>query len=161
MPAKGVWNGRLIYWVQFPVPQFTEVEDKIIGSLTVKQFGVIFGGGVLIFLAFTLTKSVVVLIFAAVIFGLPTLGLAFARLNGRPMYNMIGNFVGFLTSAKVLVFHKEGSLVSDRERKDKTPPVAAAPNPDGTKAVSPKQRLREVNKMLEQNAQKEEELFKK
>jgi len=147
--------------MQFSVPQFTDVEDKIIGSLTIKQFGVIFGGGVLIFLAFTLTKSVIVLIFAAVIIGLPTLGLAFARLNGRPMYNMIGNFVGFLTSAKVLVFHKEGSLVSDRQQKDKTAPVsAAAQNPEETKVISPKQRLREVNKMLEQNAQKEQELLK-
>jgi len=147
--------------MQYPVPQFTEVEDKIIGSLTIKQFGVIFGGGVLVFLAFTLTKSVVVLIFAAVIIGLPTLGLAFARLNGRPMYNMIGNFVGFLTSTKVLVFHKEGSLVSDRQQKDKAAPVsAAAQNPDQTKAVSPKQRLRDVNKMLEQNERKEEELLK-
>ena len=27
--------------MQFPVPQFTDVEDKIIGPLTLKQFGII------------------------------------------------------------------------------------------------------------------------
>ena len=35
--------------MQFPVPQFTDVEDRIIGPLTIKQFGIVFGAGVVIF----------------------------------------------------------------------------------------------------------------
>jgi len=143
--------------MQFPVPQFTDVEDKIIGPLTVKQFGVIFGGGIMVFLAYTITKSVVVLIFFAIIFGLPTLGLAFAKLNGRPMYNMIGYFVGFLVSPKVLVFHKEGSLVSDKQAKADAPAPAAIAE---TKTSS-RQRLKDVNRLLQQKSDEERELLKK
>ena len=40
--------------MQFPVPQFTDVEDKIIGPLTVKQFGILFGVGVVALLATTI-----------------------------------------------------------------------------------------------------------
>ncbi len=45
--------------MQFPVPQFTEVEDKIIGPLTLKQFGIIFGVGVIIFLAMEMMSSII------------------------------------------------------------------------------------------------------
>jgi hypothetical protein len=43
--------------MQYPVPQFTDVEDRIIGPLTLKQFGIIFGAGVVIFLAIQRPKA--------------------------------------------------------------------------------------------------------
>ena len=141
--------------MQFPVPQFTDVEDKIIGPLTIKQFGIIFGAGVVIFLAFSASKSVLVLIFFFLLVGLPALALAFAKLNGRPIYNMIGYLVSFVASPKVLVFHKEGSAVAEA-------PVKAADKPALKKQVEvsdPKQRLSEINKLLQEKAREERELL--
>ena len=143
--------------MQFPVPQFTDVEDRIIGPLTIKQFGIIFGAGIIVMLPYAATKSVPVLIFFALVIGLPALGLAFAKLNGRPLYNMLGYFVSFLTSPKVLIFYREGSASSDAaaQRKSAAPELKQA-----VAAQSPEQRLKEVNRLLQEQAERERELVK-
>ncbi len=146
--------------MQFSVPQFTEVEDKIIGPLTIKQFGIIFGGGVFVFIAFTLTKSMAVLIISGLFFGLPTLGLAFGKLNGRPIYNMLGNLLAFITSPKVLIFHKQGVLASDNKQKDEALGAKTAADVNMSTAATSRQRLTEVNKLLEKQAAEERELLK-
>ncbi len=143
--------------MQFPVPQFTDVEDRIIGPLTLKQFGIIFGAGVLVMLPYSLTKSIPVLIIFGLVFGLPALGLAFAKLNGRPLYNMIGYFVDFLMSPKVLVFFKEGGGSAAAAAKAPEAPVEISQ----TVAVrDPNARLREINKILQEQAEKERNLVK-
>jgi predicted transcriptional regulator len=140
--------------MQFPVPQFTDVEDKIIGPLTVKQFGIIFATGVIIFLGYSATKSVLVLVFLFVLFGIPALGLAFAKINGRPLYNTIGNFVKFLSSPKILIFHKEAySLKTVKDAQLATPvKVEAVPRED-TQA-----HLKQVQEMLTKTAGEEKDL---
>src|ERR1700722_16783619 len=99
--------------MQYPVPQFTEVEDKIIGSLTVKQFGILFGVGALVFAFFSATKSIPVTVVAFILFGVPGLALAFYPFNGRSMYVSLGFLMRFATSPKFMVFHKEASSIRD------------------------------------------------
>lgn len=145
--------------MQFPVPQFTDVEDKIIGSLTFKQFGIIFAAGILVFLFYTATKSIAVLILVALFVGIPALALAFGKINGRPMYNAIGFFLKFLSSPKVLVFHKEvNSLPARTKLKDAG--VAKAVVRAEKIAETPQERLRKVNELLKQKEQEERELVK-
>ena len=143
--------------MQFPVPQFTDVEDKIIGPLTVKQFGIIFATGVIIFLGYSATKSVLVLVFLFVLFGIPALGLAFAKINGRPLYNTLGHFAKFVASPKILIFHKEAqSLNSARQLKDaQIPQKAAAPEAplEDTQA-----HLKQVQTLLTDTASKERDI---
>jgi hypothetical protein len=143
--------------MQFSVPQFTEVEDKIIGGLTIKQFGILFGAGVVIFLGFTVTKSVIVLVFIGILVGLPALGLAFAKLNGRPIYNMFGYLMKYLTSPKILVFHKEGSLVSPESKSSPKDDIALK---ETVSAQDPQARLKEISGILEKKREEEKELFK-
>jgi len=148
--------------MQFPVPQFTDVEDKIIGPLTLKQFGIVFGAGIIIFLAFSTTKSLVVTIFFGLVVGIPALTLAFAKMNGRPIYKNLGHVANFILSPKVLVFHKETNSTStsakfkDADVKNKEQAANAAPAPP----VDPQARLQEVNKLLQKQAQEEQELLK-
>ena len=144
--------------MQYPVPQFTDVEDRIIGPLTLKQFLIIFGAGIVVFLAYTVAKSLIVLIFVALLVGLPALAVAFAKLNGRPMYNMLGFFIQFLTSPKILIFYKEGIGDSKQE----TGEQAAAPAaPVAASAQDSRARLREINKILQEKAQEERTLLNK
>ncbi len=144
--------------MQYPVPQFTDVEDKIIGSLTVKQFGIIFGAGVLVFLVYSVAKSVTVLIIAAVIIGLPALGVAFAKVNGRPLYHMFPYVYRFILSPKQLIFHKESrDFLGDEKVKNVEVVVAeAAP----VIKESPKTRIHQVNTILRQREAEEQELLK-
>lgn len=69
--------------MQFQVPQFIEVEDKIFGPLTFKQFVYLFGGAGLSYLLFRLFPIYIsgILIIGAM--GL-AVALSFAKLNGRP-----------------------------------------------------------------------------
>lgn len=145
--------------MQFPVPQFTDVEDRIIGPLTLKQFGIVFGAGIVLFLAYSITKSVFVLVVVGILVGLPALGVAFARPNGRPMYTMIGSFINFILSPKVLVFKKE-AITEEQEKEgkkdNKKEPVLKAE----AEAMDPKARIKEINRILEQKAREEKDLFK-
>jgi hypothetical protein len=142
--------------MQYPVPQFTDVEDKIIGMLTIRQFGIIFGAGVLVLLVFMATKSVAAIIVAAVIIGIPALGIAFAQVNGRPMYKMFPFVYKFFTSPRLLVFHKEARNFSGAEKVRDV--EMAAPVKVVVKQTA-KQRISKVNELLKKKQQEEDELM--
>ena len=144
--------------MQYPVPQFTDVEDKIIGSLTLRQFGIVFAAGIVIFLAYSATKSVLVLVFFFVLIGVPALAIAFAKINGRPLYKMFPFVFRFLTSPRYLVFHKEAPGTNEVMPMGNAPAEATAPAP---RREVTEDRLREVNRLLQQKAREERELIKK
>ena len=142
--------------MQFPVPQFTEVEDKIIGPLTLKQFGIIFAAGIIIFMGFSLSKSVLVLVFLFVLFGIPALGLAFAQINGRPIYSSLGNFIKFLTAPKLLIFHKEAHAESSAKMSDAQ--MASPVKVEVKVPQDPQARLREVQELLRKTNTEESDI---
>ncbi len=145
--------------MQFPVPQFTDVEDKIIGSLTFKQFGIIFGVGIVVFLGYSLTKSLLVAIFLFLLLGLPALGLALVPFNGRPMYSFIGKLVSFFLSTKAMVFHKEASSLKSADNlKDVQ---LSAPRQETKTAADTQTRLQQVQEILNKTASQESEIIKK
>ncbi len=145
--------------MQYPVPQFTEVEDKLIGSLTLKQFGIVAVAGVLIFAGYSATKSVLVLIFLFMLFGVPALGLAFIPLNGRPVYLQLNHLITFLFAPKQLVFHKQVlDFSSTVKLTDLKLPKETVP------ALSPQDtqsRIKEVQTILKRQQEEEEQLAKK
>ena len=142
--------------MQYPVPQFTDVEDKIIGPLTLKQFGIIFMAGIFIFLGFSATKSILVLIFFVLIFGIPALGLAFAPFNGRPIYNSIPKVIKFVSSPKVLIFHKEVHSLAAKARMSD---VKIAKSPAEAAAKSdPKANLIAVQELLRKTSSEESDI---
>lgn len=94
--------------MQYPVPQFTDVEDKIIAGLSLRQFMILFGAGVLIFLFYSASKNIIGTIILFLIVGLPAVIVAFVRINGRPLYKTIGHLILFFTHPRELLFHKQG-----------------------------------------------------
>jgi hypothetical protein len=109
--------------MRFEVPQFIEIEDKIIGPLTWKQFVYLAGGaGILIILYLTLP-----FVFFAV-FGLPlgalAASLAFHRINNRPFSAFLESFVSYFTKTKLYLWRKEQTPVPTEEM----PTKADVPN---------------------------------
>lgn len=148
--------------MQFPVPQFTDVEDKIIGPLTLKQFGVVFLAGILIFLIYTASgKSLLVSAFAIMIIGLPALGVAFGKINGRPVYESFGFVLRFLTSPKILIFHKQVLSIGSNAKLKKAELASQAQQSETEVAAKPKDRLKEIEKVLKKQAEEEKELASK
>ena len=87
--------------MQFRVPQFIDMEDKIIGPLTLKQFAYILGAGGFAFLLWTIIPIKIL----AIILILPVSGLfialAFIKINNRPLLDMIESAFTYYTSSKV------------------------------------------------------------
>jgi hypothetical protein len=77
---------------QFTIPQFIDVEDKVIGPLTTRQFLILLVGAIIIAISykifdFALFVTVGVFIFA--VFGT----VAFIKINGRPFHFFILNII--------------------------------------------------------------------
>ena len=89
--------------MEYQVPQFIEVEDKIVGPLTLKQFIYLAGAGGLCVIFF----SYLPLIFA-ILLSLPVVGLgaalAFYKINSKPLINMIEAGFNYYTGKKLMLW---------------------------------------------------------
>ncbi len=93
---------------QYQVPQFIEVEDKIFGPLTLKQFIYLAGGGGLCLLFFTLLPLYLTVILAIPVLALSA-GLAFYTVNGRPLIFALEHAFGYLTGTKLYLWTQHGA----------------------------------------------------
>jgi len=101
--------------MRFQVPQFIEVEDKIFGPLTFKQFIYIGGGvGVAVILFLLLPR------FLAIIIALPIVvfsaALAFYKVHGKPFINVVEAFVKYTFTNKLYIWKKEDKVVDSRQQ---------------------------------------------
>ncbi|HVY36037.1 MAG TPA: PrgI family protein [Candidatus Paceibacterota bacterium] len=92
--------------MQFKVPQFIDVEDKVIGPLTFKQFAYLAGGGGLVYLAFRLLPTLVAFPVAAA-FAALALALAFFKYNEKPFSYLLESFVRFHLRSRLYLWHKQ------------------------------------------------------
>lgn len=92
--------------MQFQVPQFIEVEDKIFGPLTFKQFVYVTGGAGA---AYLLWRVFPVYIAGPLILGVGGLAaaLAFMQWNGRPFILGIENAFYYLIHSKLYLWNNE------------------------------------------------------
>ena len=90
---------------QFQVPQFIEVEDKIFGPLTLKQFLYIVGAGSIVFLLYAFLPFFFVILLGAPIAAFFA-ALAFFKVNGLPFIRVVENALGHFTSARLYIWKK-------------------------------------------------------
>lgn len=92
--------------MQFHVPQFIDVEDKIFGPFSAKQFAWIGGGAGAFFVAFSITGS----FFLGLIFSSPFLALggalAFYKINNRPFIYIAEAAFRYFTKSKLYIWKK-------------------------------------------------------
>ncbi|MFZ6035690.1 MAG: PrgI family protein [Patescibacteria group bacterium] len=107
---------------QFIVPQFLDVESKIIGPLTVRQFITFLIGAGMIFLVFKLATFWAAAIEGVLIFALTGV-FAFAKINGRPFHHFLLNLLQTVRRPTLTVWHKNYELSKVKEEKEKQPPA--------------------------------------
>jgi hypothetical protein len=87
--------------MQFRVPQFIDIEDKVIGPFTLKQFGYILGAGGFSFLLWSLIPYH----FIAILLIIPVAGLflalAFAKFNNRSFGDFLESIFKYYTSSRI------------------------------------------------------------
>ncbi len=91
--------------MRFQVPQFIEVEDKIFGPFTFKQFVYIAGGVGVCVLAFTFLPTFLAIL-VAVPAGALSAALAFYKYNSKPFIDLLQSFLNYSMKDKLYVWKK-------------------------------------------------------
>lgn len=128
----------------FNIPQFIDKEDKIVGPLTARQLGWMFGaGGVLLLLwavldtgAFILASIPVIGIFGA---------LAFYRPNGMSLVAFIGSIINFTWKPKMYVWRRLPEIIKSRKPSHKKAPIFRT-----EKKIVNSDKIEEISKLLDQ-----------
>jgi hypothetical protein len=90
--------------MQFKVPQFIDVEDKVVGPLTFKQFAYLAGGAGLVYLALRL--PVLIGLPLAGLLAVLALALAFIKYNEKPFVHVLESFIRFYVKSRLYLWHK-------------------------------------------------------
>lgn len=100
---------------QFTVPQFIDVEDKIIGPITTRQFVILLAGGVLIAISYKLLDFAAFIFVAFLILGISAV-LAFVKINGRPFHFFLLNLLQTFRRPKLRVWNNRYGHLADDDR---------------------------------------------
>ncbi len=119
---------------QFTVPQFIDVENKIIGPVTTRQFVIMLGAFILSAVYYKLfdfslflTAGIVTLVIAGV--------FAFAKINGRPFHFFILNVVQTFKRPKLRIWDNSDKDKDEFEQfKEKTEVKQSVPTKHYTRS---------------------------
>jgi hypothetical protein len=115
--------------MEYQVPQFIEVEDKIVGPLTFRQFVYLAGGVGLAVLAFSFLPIIVAVLASAASVGL-ALALSFYKINGKTFIEMLEAGFNYYLGHKFFLWkHEEPKTPVAPLTPPPTPPAQAVPAP--------------------------------
>lgn len=135
--------------MRFEVPQFIEIEDKIFGPLTWKQFIYLAGGAGFGIVAFFMLPFLFFVILAIPV-GALSAALAFYPVNNRPFSIFLESVYRYFSGNRLYLWRRHGEFQSP-ERAKSTNIVA----PDSGQMYAPPQnqnRLSSLSRQLELNA---------
>jgi len=113
--------------MQYQVPQFIEVEDKIFGPLTFKQFAYVAGAGGACLLFFTFLPLWLAAILAIPFVALG-LALAFYKVNDQPFIIALEHALKYYTGGKLYLWkQRQAEVAAEAEFKTVQRPVPLAP----------------------------------
>lgn len=136
---------------QYNVPQFVEVEDKILGPLTLKQFLTFLAGGMVVLVLFLLFDLGLFFWFASIPVAIVTAFVALGRINGRPVLSHLVPLFSFVKRPKRRFFKRESSpvVIKRQEKEEKTDEL----NPQEVQS-----KLKRLAYVLDQKSIAQEEL---
>ena len=127
--------------MRFRVPQFIEVEDKLFGPLTFKQFVYLAGGIGLVFVIYRLLPFTIAFLLILPAIGL-SVALAFYKPNGKPFVFMLQSFVKYISSSKLYIWKQNKKKASEKNEEEETALTSLIP-------VSSSSNLRDLSWSLD------------
>lgn len=117
--------------MRFEVPQFIEIEDKIFGPLTWRQF-LYLGGGVGMAVVIFLTTNFIVFLLVGLPIALLALALSFYKVNSRAFSFFLEAMFGYLTRQRMYFWRRKDDVVysGHKEKTSEGGPVVEAGNKD-------------------------------
>ncbi len=102
---------------QFTVPQFIDVEDKILPFVTVRQFLLLIVAAVIGFILYATLDFAAFLTFTIVETGI-IIVIAFAKVRGAPFHHFILNFLQVMIKPNIRVWNNSSTRTSQKEAKE-------------------------------------------
>lgn len=99
--------------MRFQVPQFINVEDRILGSFTIKQFVYLVGGAGMVYIAFNFLPLFLSIPLIGLVVGF-ALALAFFRPNGKPFIFMVQAAISYLLSGRLYIWKRTAKKLEAR-----------------------------------------------
>ncbi len=113
---------------QFVVPQFIDVEDKILGPITTRQFAIIMVDALVMFIVYKILALAYAII-TDVVFLTAGLVLAFVRVNGQPFHYFLLNVTQTWRRPRIRVWNKDLSDAEIIALSKVEPPPPPTPKP--------------------------------
>jgi len=136
--------------MRFEVPQFIDIEDKIFGPLTWKQFVYVGGGAGLAIVLFFTAPFIIFIIFGVPV-AILTFLLGFYPINNQPFSRFLESAIGYLRGTKLYLWRKKGTgIYSDSESSASGGPVAYVP-PTNTHNLTSLSRKLELKAIQNEN----------
>lgn len=105
------------------MPQFIEIEDRVVGPLTLKQFLYVAGGAGICVVFFVYIPFIYAFILSAPVVALVA-ALAFYRVNGKPFIEVLEAGFNYYTGAKLFLWRHEQKTIEAQQAPE---PVVRAP----------------------------------
>ncbi len=116
--------------MRFEVPQFIEIEDKIFGPLTWRQFVYVAGGGGIVAVLFFFTPFLVFVLLGVPVAALTFL-LSFYPVNNRPFSIFLESAVRYFKNSRLYFWRKTGTGVYSEAHYESGSPAYQPPSPTG------------------------------
>jgi hypothetical protein len=104
--------------MQYQVPQFIDLEDRIIGPLTLKQFLYLAFGGALIFVFWFLFQFYLWIIVSIPIVALAA-AFAFLKINDRPFVYFFLSFINYYLKPRLYIFSNAPRKIESKVAEEK------------------------------------------
>ena len=102
--------------MKFQVPQFIEIEDKIFGPLTLKQFIYLAGAGGILFALLKMLPTPVAIFVSIPVVAL-AVALAFYKINKRPFVHMLESSFKYVLSNKLYIWKSKSIKQMEKAKK--------------------------------------------
>lgn len=127
--------------MQFRVPQFIDMEDKVVGPLTLKQFAYILGAGGFSFIIWTfISIKIIALPLMLGVSGL-FLALAFFKYNNRPFADILESAFAYYTGSRLYTWKQP----KPEDQKSSIDEVVATATKEVTIAKANKDKIHELS----------------
>jgi hypothetical protein len=93
--------------MHFQVPQFIDIEDRIVGPLTIKQFLYVAAGFLIIFFSFFVLNFYFWLVFTILI-AIISASFAFVKYNGRSFLTLLTSMINYYWRPRIYIWKKKG-----------------------------------------------------
>lgn len=133
--------------MQFRLPQFLDIEDKVFGPFTLRQFAYMLGAGAFGYLFWKLIPIKILAIPFILVFSGTFLALAFVKIHNRPFADVLENAYKFFIGNKTYIWQKNKEQIP--KAKTDLRAIDILKKKESTEEIMTSERIKELSSRLD------------